>query len=65
MQSRNMIAAALIALGLAGAGWFAAQGMAHLRTADRYVTVKGSAEKIVDADLVVWPLALADSGTGD
>ena len=56
MHSRNILAAALIALGLAGAGWFAAQGMAHLRTADRYVTVKGSAEKIVDADLVVWPL---------
>ena len=62
MQSRNLIAAALIALGLAGAGWFAAQGMAHLRTADRYVTVKGSAEKIVDADLVVWPLSQTVGG---
>ena len=38
MQSRNILAAALIALGLAAAGWFASQGMAHLRTADRYVT---------------------------
>ncbi len=57
MQNRNILAAALIAIGLAGAGWFAAQGMAHLRTADRYVTVKGSSEKIVDADLVVWPLS--------
>jgi hypothetical protein len=46
----------LLALGLLGAGWFAAQGMARLKTQDRYVTVKGSAEKIVDADLVVWPL---------
>lgn len=25
------------------------------RSADRYVTVKGSPEKIVDADLVDWP----------
>jgi hypothetical protein len=53
---RSILAALLIGLGLVGAGWFAAQGMAKLRTADRYVTVKGSAEKVVDADLVVWPL---------
>lgn len=62
MQTRPVLAAALIALGLAGAGWFASQGMAHLRTADRYVTVKGSAEKIVDADLVVWPLSQTVGG---
>jgi hypothetical protein len=54
--TRSIVAALLLALGLLGAGWFAAQGMTGLRTADRYVTVKGSAEKIVDADLVVWPL---------
>ena len=51
-----LIAAALLAIGLVGAGWFAAQGLAGLRTDDRYVTVKGSAERIVDADLVVWPM---------
>lgn len=54
--ARSILAALLLALGLLGAGWFAAQGMARLKTQDRYVTVKGSAEKIVDADLVVWPL---------
>ena len=59
---RSLIAAALIALGLVGAGWFTSQGMAKLRTADRYVTVKGSAEKIVDADLVVWPLSQTVGG---
>ena len=52
----SVLAAALIALGLALAGWFAAQGMARLKTQDRYVIVKGSAERIVEADLVVWPL---------
>ena len=62
MQPRTTLAALLIAVGLVGAGWFAARGMAGLRTADRYVTVKGSAEKIVDADLVVWPLAQTVSG---
>ena len=61
-QPRSIIAALLIALGLVGAGWFAARGMAHLKTADRYVTVKGSAERVVDADLVVWPLAHSVGG---
>ena len=60
--ARPVIAALLISLGLVGAGWFASQGMARLRTADRYVTVKGSAERIVDADLVVWPLAHSVGG---
>lgn len=55
-RSRPALAALLIALGLVGAGWLGAQGLARLRTQDRYVTVKGSAERIVDADLVVWPL---------
>ena len=62
MDGRSAIAALLVALGLVGAGWFAARGMAGLKTADRYVTVKGSAEKLVDADLVVWPLTHAVGG---
>ena len=59
MSERNtplIFAALLLGLGLLGAGWFAAQGMARLKTQDRYVVVKGSAERIVDADLLVWPL---------
>jgi hypothetical protein len=56
------LAALCVATGLLGAGWFAGQGMAKLRTADRFVTVKGSAEKIVDADLVVWPLSQTVGG---
>jgi hypothetical protein len=52
----SLIGGLLVGLGLLGAGWFAAQGMARLKTQDRYVVVKGSAERIVDADLLVWPL---------
>lgn len=59
---RTVVAALLVALGLLGAGWFAAQGMAKLRTADRFVTVKGLAERTVDADLVVWPLSQTVGG---
>lgn len=58
----RLVTAAVIALGLVGAGWMAAQGMARLRMQDRFVTVKGSAERIVDADLVVWPLPHAVGG---
>ena len=51
-----ILGALLLALGLLGAGWFASRGLIAIRTQDRYVTVKGSAERIVDADLLVWPL---------
>lgn len=56
-DASRLLTALFVAAGLVIAGWFVAQGMARLRTQDRFVTVKGSAERIVDADLVVWPLA--------
>ena len=55
-QPFSILAALLIALGILGAGWFTSRGLVAIKTQDRYVTVKGSAERIVDADLVVWPL---------
>lgn len=55
-------AALLVAAGLAAGGWLGAQGLAKFRTADRYVTVKGLAERHVEADLVVWPLPHAVVG---
>ena len=58
----SLPAALLLAAGIAVAGWFGAQGLQQLRTADRYVTVKGLAERYVDADLVVWPITHAVSG---
>jgi len=56
-RSTSLVAAALlVALGILGAGWFASRGLVAIKTQDRYVTVKGSAERIVQADLLVWPL---------
>ncbi len=61
-SGRWLVVAVIVAAGLAAAGWLSAQGLAKFRTADRYVTVKGLAERYVDADLVVWPLPHAVTG---
>ena len=49
----------LIAIGVAAAGWFIGHGLLEARSADRYVTVRGLAEREVKADLVIWPLRYA------
>jgi uncharacterized protein len=58
----SAFAALLIALGITTGGWLASQGLTKFRTQDRYVIVKGLAERHVDADLVVWPLPHAVMG---
>ncbi|MDI5892367.1 SIMPL domain-containing protein [Halomonas rhizosphaerae] len=39
-----------------------AEGLTDLRTGDRYVTVKGLAEREVQADLALWPLHFVATG---
>jgi hypothetical protein len=60
METRNNgnIAAAglLVALGLGVGGYFVGHGLLEARSSDRYVTVRGFAEREVPADLVVWPI---------
>ena len=48
-----------LAVGVALAGWFVANGLTNIRTADRFVTVKGVSERQVKADLALWPIQLA------
>lgn len=53
---RTITGAAIVGLGIALGGLLAGNGFARARAADRFVTVKGVAEREVRADLAIWPL---------
>jgi len=53
---RSTVGAIILALGVALGGLFVGVGFARGRAVDRYVTVKGVAERDVRADLAIWPL---------
>jgi len=53
------LALIILAISLAFTGWFIGNGIMSVRTADRFVTVKGVAEREVKADLALWPIQLA------
>lgn len=53
-----LIPAILLALGIAVAGFAIGSGIRSFRSADRYVSVKGIAEKEVKANLGLWPLRI-------
>jgi hypothetical protein len=60
-MSGRVVAAGVLALGIAAAGWFAGRGFYEARASDRFVTVKGVAERAVEADIAVWPLTIVVS----
>ena len=65
IQEKTIPAAVLglsVALGLAAGGYLVGRAVREVRAADRYVTVKGFAEREVAADLVVWPIAFNTTG---
>ncbi|RJP18834.1 MAG: SIMPL domain-containing protein [Candidatus Abyssobacteria bacterium SURF_5] len=51
-----------LALGLVIAGYLIGDALYKARAAQRYVTVKGLAECVVDADLVIWPITFKETG---
>jgi hypothetical protein len=59
---RNILGPALLAVGIAIAGWLAGNGLASARLNDRFVTVKGISEREARADLAIWPLHLVAAG---
>lgn len=53
-----IIASIIISLGIVGGGYY----VAKTKMTDRYVTVKGVAEKNVEADLAIWPIKFTITG---
>lgn len=64
MNERLMwaLSALLLGVGVALGGWFVGHGFLQARAADRYVTVKGVAERPVKADLALWPIRFVATG---
>jgi uncharacterized protein len=62
VADRPLFPALLLALGLVLGGWFIGHGFARGRATDRYVEVKGLAEREVTADLALWPLRYVATG---
>jgi hypothetical protein len=58
----NLIAAALLALGMTLGGWILGSQIKATRLSDRYVTVKGLVERKVKSDLAIWPLSFKEAG---
>ena len=57
-----VVAGGLLAAGLIGGGALIGQGVVNARVGDRSVTVRGLAERDVQADLAVLPLRFTASG---
>jgi hypothetical protein len=58
-MSANHVQAGIIALGVAVGGLLVGNGFARGRASERYVSVKGVAEREVRADLAIWPIRIA------
>jgi hypothetical protein len=56
MIDSTTLRSVILAAGMVIAGFAVAVGVSRVRASDRYVTVKGVAEREVAADVAVWPL---------
>lgn len=57
-----LAAAAILGAGFALGGFAVGKGFSDSRLGDRYVTMKGLAERDVQADLALWPLRFTATG---
>lgn len=62
-RNSNVVSGALIGLGLALAGLFVSFGLADIRRGNAVVTVRGVAERDVQADLGTWTIATQANGS--
>jgi len=60
--TNSLLLGALVALGLAAAGYFIGNGFVEARALERTVEVKGLAEREVPADTAIWPLTFVVAG---
>ncbi|NDV18743.1 DUF541 domain-containing protein [Pseudodesulfovibrio sp. JC047] len=54
---QTILAGIVLALGLVGGCWILGNALVEFKAMDRYVTVKGLAEREVAADLAMWPIS--------
>ena len=59
---QNLIACVCVAIGIASVGVSLKAGIDHFVDRDRVVTVKGLAERNVQADYVIWPVTFRVTG---
>lgn len=57
MNFSKLITGLLLSIGIAASGWFVGHGVAGVRATEKYVSVKGLAEKLVTADRAVWAIS--------
>lgn len=62
MNRSTMLGGAFIAVGLIIGGWLLGSQVKDIRLADRYVTVRGLAQRTVNANLAIWPIAFQAVG---
>jgi uncharacterized protein len=56
-----LILGLFICLGLLGMGYLVAESALKIKEMDRFVTVKGLAERDVEADVAIWPIAFNEA----
>ena len=58
MNKQNiLIASTILSIGIASLGMFIKSGIVHFKDSERVVTVKGLAERSVEANNVIWPIS--------
>lgn len=57
-----VILGCLLAIGLIAGGWALGAQIKAVRLGDRYVSVRGLAERTVKSDLAIWPISYTETG---
>lgn len=58
----NILSTAILAIGIAGAGWFVSDGLVRMKATERSVAVKGLSEREVQSNLALWNVGFTVTG---